>query len=51
MDAKKFLDNGNIDQAARLSKAAVFADPVATNTRLLYIQLYGKVPDIRMRGF
>ncbi len=51
MDAKKFLDNGNIDQAARLVKAAVFADPVATNTRLLYIQLYGKVPDIRMRGF
>ncbi|MFA6291201.1 MAG: hypothetical protein WC637_05430 [Victivallales bacterium] len=50
-DAKKFLDNGHIDQAARLVKAAVFADPVATNTRLLYIQLYGKVPDIRMRGF
>ena len=51
LDAKKFLDNGNLDQAARLVKAAVFADPVATNTRLLYIQLYGKVPDIRMRGF
>ncbi len=51
MDAKKFLDNGNLDQAARLAKAAVFADPVATNTRLLYIQIYGKVPDIRMRGF
>ena len=51
MDAKKFLDAGNIDQAARLAKAAVFADPVAINTRLLYIQIFGKVPDIRMRGF
>jgi uncharacterized membrane protein len=51
MDAKKFLDAGNIDQAARLVKAAIYADPVAANTRLLYIQIYGKVPDIRMRGF
>jgi hypothetical protein len=51
MDAKKFLDAGNLDQAVRLVKAAVFADPVAANTRLLYFQLYGKVPDIRMRGF
>ena len=51
MDAEKFLDAGNIDQAARLAKAAVFADPVATHTRLLYIQIFGKVPDIRVRGF
>jgi len=50
-DAKKFLDDGNIDQASRLAKAAVFTDPVAANTRLLYIQIFGKVPDIRMRGF
>jgi hypothetical protein len=51
MDAKKCLDAGNIEQAARLVKAAIFADPAATNTRLLYIQIYGKLPDIRMRGF
>lgn len=51
IDAKKSLDNGNIEQASRLVKAAVFADPAAANSRLLYIQIYGKVPDIRMRGF
>ncbi len=51
MDARKSLDAGNLDQAARLIKAAVFADPVAANTRLLYIQLHGKIPDVRMRGF
>jgi hypothetical protein len=50
-EAKKFLEIGHTEQAARLVKAAIFADPISTNTRLLYIQLYGKVPDIRMRGF
>lgn len=50
-DAKKSLDAGNLDQAARLVKAAIFADPAAVNTRLLYIQIFGKVPDVRMRGF
>lgn len=50
-DARKALDTGNIALASRLIKAAVYADPVAPNVRILYVHVFGKVPEIRLRGF
>jgi len=50
-DAQKALDTGNIALASRLAKAAVYADPVMPNVRILYVHIFGKVPDIRLRGF
>jgi len=50
-DARQALDTGNVQLAARLAKAAAFADPIAPNVRLLYAHVYGKVPEVRLRGF
>ncbi|HCE43401.1 MAG TPA: hypothetical protein DET40_07620 [Lentisphaeria bacterium] len=50
-DARKAIDTGNMPLASRLAKAAVYADPVAPNTRILYAHIFGKVPDIRLRGY
>ncbi len=50
-DAQQAINTGNFPMASRLAKAAAYADPIAPNVRILYAHVFGKVPDVRLRGF
>jgi hypothetical protein len=50
-DSEKMMRTGNLEIAARLAKAAIFADPNCPQADIMYRKLYGKSPYIRLRGY
>ena len=50
-DAEKLMRDGHVEIAGRLAKAAIFADPNCPQADILYRTLYGKEPNIRLRGY
>jgi len=50
-DSEKLMRAGKFEIAARLAKAAIFADPNCPQADIMYRKLYGKSPYIRLRGY
>jgi hypothetical protein len=50
-DSEKMMRTGKLEIAARLAKAAIFADPNCPQADIMYRKLYGKSPYIRLRGY
>jgi hypothetical protein len=50
-DSEKMLRTGKKAIAARLAKAAVFADPNCPQADIMYRKIYGRGPYIRLRGY
>ena len=50
-DAEKMLREGHPSMAARLAKAAVFADPNCPQANIIYWSIYRREPIIRLRGY
>ncbi len=50
LDAEHASRQGNTALAARLAKAAVFADPFCQKADIMYRKIYGKGPEISLRG-
>jgi len=50
-DSEKMMRAGKFEIAARLAKAAIFADPNCPQADIMYRKLYGRGPYIRLRGY
>ncbi len=50
-DAEKMMRDGQYEIAARLAKAAIYADPNCPQADIMYRKMYRRSPDIYLRGY